>query len=117
MDGLENEYEFVKYLNGKKVKELNPVFRDLIDYLFGNINENTVLTSWRNHYKQKAEFFIKANGVMKGISIKKGSRNSVHVDSLSRFTNFLYRNRIPIDVIKLYCNIILQMVRQMAKVK
>lgn len=103
MDGLENEYEFVKYLNGKKISELNPIFRDLIDYLFKDISEDTILTSWRNHYKQKADIFIKANGVMKGISIKKGSRNSVHVDSLSKFTNFLYRNRIPVDVIKLYC--------------
>lgn len=29
INGFENEFEFVKYLNGKKVGELNPMFRNL----------------------------------------------------------------------------------------
>lgn len=102
MNGLDNEYEFVKYINGKKVKELNPVFRDLINYLFGQISEEEVLKSWRNHYKQKTDIFIKVKGIMKGISIKKGSRNSVHVDSLSNFCSFLYQQGIPIEIINYY---------------
>lgn len=102
MNGFDNEYEFVKYLNRKKVKELNPMYRDLIDYLFKNIRENTILTSWRNHYKQKTDIFIKANGIIKGISIKKGSRNSVHIERISDFTNFLYKNGIPIEIVNYY---------------
>lgn len=101
-NGVENEYEFVKYLNGKKIKELNPRFRELFDYLYDNANEESIITCWRNHYKQKADIFIKVNGKMKGISLKIGSKNSVHVDSLSMFTNFLYRSGIPIDSITAY---------------
>lgn len=34
ISGEDNEFSFVKYLNGKKVGELNPLFRYLIDSLF-----------------------------------------------------------------------------------
>lgn len=102
MNGLDNEYEFVKYLNKRKIKDLNPMFRGLIDYLFKNIKEDEVLSSWRNHYKQKTDIFIKANGMMKGISIKTGSKNSVHVEGISHFTSFLYQNKIPVDIINKY---------------
>lgn len=102
MNGLDNEYEFVKYLNGKKVKDLDTRFKDLIFNLFNNIDENIVLKCWRNHYKQKTDIFIKANGIMRGISIKIGSRNSVHVEGISYFTDFLYENNIPIHIINKY---------------
>lgn len=102
MNGYDNEYEFIKYLNGRKVKDLSPNFRDLINYLFENIGEEEILVSWRNHFKQKTDVFIKANGVMKGLSIKVGSKNSVHVEGISNFTNFLYSNNIPIDIINKY---------------
>lgn len=102
MYGIDNEYEFVKYLNGKKVKELNKDFKNLIYYLFKNIGDDEIIKSWRNHYKEKTDIFIKATGKMKDISIKKGSRNSVHVEGISYFTSFLYHNNIPIDIINKY---------------
>ena len=34
IDGIYNEFEFVNQLNGKKVSELNPMFRELIDNIF-----------------------------------------------------------------------------------
>lgn len=102
INGFDNEFEFVMYLNGKKIKELNPSFNELFDYLFKNANEESLISCWRNHYKQKADIFIKVNGIRKGISIKKGSKNSVHIDSISLFTNFLYRNGIPVDIINDY---------------
>ena len=37
---------------------------------------------------------IKINNKMKGISIKKGSRNSVHVEPISEFIHFLIQNNI-----------------------
>lgn len=101
-NGFGNEYEFVKYLNKKKIQELHPRFRELFDYLFANEKEESTISCWRNHYKQKTDILIKVNGVMKGISIKKGSKNSVHIDSISEFTNFLYCNGIPIEIITAY---------------
>ena len=59
INGYDNEYEFVQYLNGKRIKELNPLFRELIDELFPMEVEDTVIKSWRNHNKQKTDVFIK----------------------------------------------------------
>ncbi len=102
INGFDNEFEFVKYFNRKKVSELDSRGKSFLKELFENIDDDMILTCWRNHYKQKSDIFIKADGVMKGISIKKGVRNSVHVDSISNFTDFLYQSGIPIKIINYY---------------
>lgn len=99
ISGYDNEYEFVKYLNRKKVQALNPLFREFIEDLFGVIDDNHFITSWRNHYPQKADIFIKINGIIKGISIKKGSRNSVLVERISDFIHFLIENGVNREVV------------------
>lgn len=99
ISGNNNEFEFVKYLNGKKVSELNPMFRGLIDELFSLQNEESLIKSWRNHYNQKTDVFIKINGVMKGISIKKGIKNSIHVERISDFIHFLIQNVVEKEII------------------
>ena len=99
INGIDNEYEFVKYLNGKRVKELNLLFRELIEELFHPKEEDATIKSWRNHDKQKTDLFIKINGVMKGISIKKGMKNSFHVERISDFINFLIENKIEQEII------------------
>lgn len=99
INGYNNEFEFVKYLNRRKVGELNPMFRQLIDKLYNNLDDDNVILAWRNHLPQKSDIFIKINGIMKGISIKKGMKNSVHVDGISSFIHFLIENNIPRDVV------------------
>lgn len=94
INGLDNEYEFVKYLNKKKISELNPMFYDLIKSLFPQENESSTISCWRNHYKQKSDIFVKINNTMKGISIKKGMKNSFHVERISDFINFLIENKV-----------------------
>ena len=61
ISGRDNEYEFVKYLNNKKVEELNPMFRELIDTLFQYPKECSVIKAWLNKLPQKSDFFIKIN--------------------------------------------------------
>ena len=102
MLGYQNEYAFVLALNNKTKKELNPLLNDLIYYLFGNIDDNTMIKAWRNHEKQKTDVFIKVDGLMKGISIKLGSRNSVHTERLSTFVKFLKEIGLDNDVINIY---------------
>ena len=97
--GKNNEYEFVKYLNGKRISELNPMFRELIDELFPNQQQNSIIKSWKNHYKEKSDIFIKIDGKMKGISIKKGYKNSVHVERISDFIHFLIENNVDREII------------------
>lgn len=99
MNGFKNEFDFVLSLNGKKVKELNPMLKDLITNLFGNIDDESIIKCWKNHYKQKSDIFVKINNIMKGISIKLGYKNSVHVEPISSFIHFLIENNIPKDII------------------
>ena len=102
MDGYNNEFNFVLAINNKKKSELDPLLNDLIYYLFGNLSDEVVLKAWRNHEKQKTDVFIKANGIMKGISIKMGNKNSVHTESLESFINFLKEIGLDNDIINIY---------------
>lgn len=102
ISGKDNEFEFVKYLNGKKILELNPMFRNFIDDLFHFEDENSIIKCWMNHYPQKSDIFIKINGKMKGISIKKGMKNSIHVERISDFINFLIENHVDKEIILSY---------------
>lgn len=102
INGKNNEYEFVRYLNGKKVNELNPMFRALIDKIFYNINETSLISCWMNHLKQKSDIFIRIDEVMKGISIKKGAKNSVHVERISDFIHFLIENKVEKEIVEEY---------------
>ena len=101
ISGEDNEFSFVKYLNGKKVGELNPLFRDLIDSLF-YCKEDDIIKCWRNHFPQKSDIFIKINGKLKGISIKKGAKNSIHVERITDFIHFLIENKVSREVVVRY---------------
>lgn len=99
ISGIDNELEFVKYLNGKRVSDLNSMFRDLIEDLFSNMNEDLMIKCWSNYRKQKSDIFIRIDGLTKGISIKKGMKNSVHVEEISSFIHFLIENKVERDVV------------------
>lgn len=89
-DGYQNEFLIVLEFNNKKVKELNPMLREVIDDLFPNVSEESIVKSWRNHINnQKGDILIKIEGKIKTISIKKGSRNSVHMEHIESFKAFL----------------------------
>ena len=99
MEGYKNEYDFVLALNNKKVSELNPLFNSLIYGIFNNIDGNQIVKAWRNHYNQKTDVLIKINNVIKGISIKLGSRNSIHVEHIDSFIKYLKKNNISNEII------------------
>lgn len=99
ISGFDNEYEFVKYLNNKKVCELNPLFKNFIDSLFPSVKDNYIIRSWRNHYKQKTDIFVKIDGKIKGVSIKKGMKNSMHVERISDFIHFLIENKVDREIV------------------
>lgn len=94
MDGYLNEQDFVNYLNGKKIKNLNIMYLDLIENIFPNINNEDKIKAWKNPFSQKTDIFIKINNIKKRISIKSGIKNSVHVEPISEFIHFLIENNI-----------------------
>ena len=99
INGYNNEFNFVLELNNKSIKELSPLFRDLIDSVFPNENEDSIIKCWRNHLPQKSDILVKINKKIRGISIKKGIKNSVHVEPISEFISFLITNNIERDCI------------------
>ena len=102
MEGFKNEYDFVIAINNKKVNELNPMLQDLIYTIFNNIKDNEIIKAWRNHYNQKTDVLIKIGNAIKGISIKLGSRNSVHTEHINEFIKFLREHNISQNVIDKY---------------
>ena len=102
--GYQNEFNFVLAFNNKQIKNLDPLLREVIDDLYPGINEYCVVKSWRNHINnEKADIFVKVDGYIRTISIKMGSRNSVHVESLTSFIDLLNKNNINKSVINDYC--------------
>lgn len=99
ISGIENEYQFVKAFNNKRVNELNPMLRGFIEEIFNNIDDDSIIKCWRNHYTQKSDILIKIGNALKGVSIKMGSQNSVHVEPISSFIHFLIDNGIPRNII------------------
>lgn len=98
--GINNEFQFIKYFNGKKIKELSPLHKELIDFLFPFSQNESIIKCWRNHQKQKTDVFFKINNQIRGISLKLGSRNSVHAESIQTFCKFLYENGASKNLIK-----------------
>ena len=102
MNETDNEFNFVLAFNNKKVKKLNPLLHKIIEDIYYNINEEDTIKAWRNHRKQKTDIFLKINGITKGISIKMGSRNSLHVEHISEFCSFLYELGASEELVKKY---------------
>ncbi len=99
VSGYKNEEEFAEYLNGKKFGRIYPMFQDLLYKLYGKIDFNDVITCWVNKSKRKADIYIKVNNYVRGISIKKGVKNSVHVESIKEFISFLRNINVNDEVI------------------
>lgn len=102
INGFQNEIIIAKYLNNKKVKEVNPIFKDLITKLYRNIDEESIIKSEIDCTKKKYDLIIKIDDVIKRISIKKGINNSVHVEGISSFIHFLIDSGIEKNVIEEY---------------
>ena len=102
-DGYQNEFLIVLEFNNKKVKDLNPMLREVIDDLFPNISEEKIIKSWRNHINnQKGDILIKIDKKVRSVSIKKGSKNSVHVENIEAFKSFLKDSGIKDKIVYNY---------------
>lgn len=98
MNGYLTEQCIVNYLNGKKVKNLNIMYLEMIENLFENINQEDRIISWKNPFFQKIDLFIKINDEIKRISVKSGIKNSVHVEPISKFIHFLIENNVEKNI-------------------
>lgn len=98
--GYENEEEFATYLNGKQVGRVYPNFLELLYKLYGYLDYKDYIECWVNKSKRKADIYIKINGYVRGISIKKGVKNSVHNESIGTLVSFFRKIGIDEDIIE-----------------
>jgi len=98
--GYENEEEFARYLNGKTFGRVNPIFQDLLLAIYGRIDFSDTISCFVSYSKKKADIYVKVNDQVRGISIKKGVKNSVHVESLDQFCAFLMENGVSKRIIE-----------------
>ena len=100
--GIQNEHEFVEYFNKRKVKELNPMANDFIKSIFPNVIENDIIYAIPRLDKGKTDFILIINEIEKKISLKKGYSNSIHLEKIESFVNFLRNIGINEETIKLF---------------
>lgn len=94
ISGFENEREFCRELNNKKISSLSPLLREFIEDIFETVDENDMVNCLVNYDKKKYDIKVSINNITKNISIKKGIKNSVHVEGISSFIHFLIENNV-----------------------
>lgn len=95
--GNKNEDEFVQYLNDKKFDDLNDNMKACIEKLFGDVVlkcRDCKISAWKLNDRQKPDCVVEISGVKKYVSLKVGSGNSVHQESLESFCLFLRKNKL-----------------------
>lgn len=104
-EGIKNEFDFINTINNSKFKNLNPLLQDFILHLFPNIDNNDIVYAKKYGRYAKADFVITVGNIKKGISVKFGYKNSVHVEHLDKFEKKLESYGISsycIDQLKRY---------------
>ncbi len=99
INGFQNELEITRELNNKMVKELNPMYRSFIEDLFADINDSDLIKCIIDDSNKKHDIIILIKNEQRYVSIKKGIKNSVHVEGISSFIHFLIQNHVKRDVV------------------
>lgn len=99
--GKKVELDFVKFINYKKYSDLNPNLKEFIKFLFNNIKDEDILQCKRLNTLGKSDIKIKLKDMIKYISIKSGSQNSVHTEKLETFITFLRQIGIKEEILSI----------------
>lgn len=87
--GYFTEIVFINYLNNKKFKETNLLVQELLKKLYPMIKDNDVIIAYKYGKYAKTDIVVSVRGIKKGLSLKTGSRNSVHVEPIDKFCHYL----------------------------
>lgn len=89
-DGFINEDDLINYINNNKYVTYNSNIKKFLKFTFGaNFNPNLPFNAKKITGQQKPDFSITHNGVLKYISVKKGSGNSVHQERIDVFFPYI----------------------------
>ena len=81
------------------------MFQNFIYDLYDGISDyNAKVYAWKNAEPQKTDFYVRlANDKnVKRVSLKKGVKNSVHVEPVSELIHFFIENGVPRDIVIKY---------------
>lgn len=81
------------------------MFQNFLYDLYGGIqNYDKKIYAWKNSEPQKTDFYIRLEKSknIKRISLKKGVKNSVHVEPISELIHFFIENGVPRDIVIKY---------------
>ena len=107
-DGFRNEIQIEKALDFRLYEEVNPNLRHFLDDVFKGYDiRHKRIHAIRCRINVKPDFYLTIDGIPKQVyvSIKKGSGNSIHQESLVSFVKFLSSVNVPskiVDYLKMY---------------
>ena len=104
-NGFVAEESMIAALNNKKVKELNDNLKEMLEKLYGDLDENAIVACEKNKGYYKPDFVITYKNKKKYISMKTGNATTVHEEQLSTFISFLHKidfSKQSLDTIRLY---------------
>ena len=94
--GYKNEINFIEYLDNMKFEDLNPLMQDVIKQLYPDIKRKDIIKATKYGRYAKTDIVISVRNKKRGISIKSGYKNSVHIEPLTSFKKYLLRNNISL---------------------
>lgn len=102
--GNNNEKEISNYLNGKIFEELNSNMKEFIKYICKTKNiscgsKTKIIAKYISDNKLKEDFWITIGGNKIYVSLKMGTGNSVHQETIESFIEFIKLNLKASEVI------------------
>lgn len=99
-NGYTKEFDFINYLNNKKFEELNIMMQELIQKLYPNIKNKDLIKASKYGRYAKADIVLSVRNRQRGISIKTGYKNSVHLEPISKFRKYLSLNGVDEKIVE-----------------
>lgn len=88
-DGLMNEEQIIRAINGKTYYELNANLQRLVNYLFPTLDRNRKINCCKAEDYTKPDICISQDDKSHYVSIKHGTAEQVHEERLDRFISYL----------------------------
>ena len=102
-NGYLNEFAFCQVINKKYVCQLSEKYIEVLERLFGkNLYPGSTIYCWKACRTEKADIVIRIGQVRKYISIKSGKNNSIHVETLEQFFEFLKSKGCSEELLNIY---------------
>jgi len=99
-NGFNNEIEICSSINNKKFKSINDFMKELIVFMYGPIDKNTIIHSEKYDPFEKADIYFEVNGIRKFVSIKSGKTKSIHSEGIKTFILFLRSLGVSVETQK-----------------